>query len=116
MTNLPQRIEQAGADQQREMLELAFVAIHGRDPLNVASAGKWQFRQATFYIMLDAEAYVDAALSLIPEGWGKDVADLEGGGSICHVWNDSIEQDFGGHGKTWAFSIAAAALRARAAS
>lgn len=62
------RIESAGPDEQRELLEKVWQELHflGGDP-----EGEWDSCRLCqrFHNMLDAEAYLSAAEMLVPEGW-----------------------------------------------
>lgn len=64
MTDLIARLEAATADQQRELLLEAFDELY---PQHLDTTVR-----ARFIIMLDAEAYESAALTLVPEGWQVD--------------------------------------------
>lgn len=65
LLELAQRAEKAGPDEQRELLVGAFVRING-----IERAANEFWRNATEYSFrakLDAEAYLDAAMMLLPE-------------------------------------------------
>lgn len=62
MTDLSDRIEAAGPEQQRDLLEDLFETLH--PPHRDLDEKRRRFRA-----MLDAEAYLDAALMLVPKGW-----------------------------------------------
>lgn len=67
---LIERLEQATADQQRELLVSAYEAIHGERPcLAGRKLGRWLSNFQPFSKMLDAQAYESAAMTLVPEGW-----------------------------------------------
>lgn len=80
----PKTIEQASPD-VREVLELAFFDIYGREPdkAHIPEWNQWRDREIRFTRFLDAEAYTDAALMLVPEGWGFTVADYWCDGDEC---------------------------------
>jgi len=71
--NLPHRIEQAGAEDQRALLEEAATSFWGADPntlpLNENSAIVQIERWRCFNCMLDASAWESATMMLMPEGW-----------------------------------------------
>lgn len=73
LLSLAERVEAAGAGEQREMLESAFRAIHGEKPARIPGGSPewlaWLDRYNPFHRMLEAKAYESAALSLVPEGW-----------------------------------------------
>lgn len=58
-TDLITRIESAGPDEQRELLIEAFIIVYPGDNRRL-----WSHFQRS----LNAEAYIDAALMLLPEG------------------------------------------------
>lgn len=136
MTDLAERIEAAGVDEQRAMLEEAFsilfpapdsgqamahkngwgniIAPHqsnGANPISPAFLSWWKIKQR-FTTMLDAEAYESAAMMLVPEGWdwgcgGHD----DPWGWVCppdREYNESMKA----HAATPALALAAAAIRA----
>ena len=69
---------------EREVIEALWVTVKGEPPV----AGDWQtgadFDQ--FTAMLDAGAYFDAALMLVPEGWAY-ILDTTGLFSSVSLWN-----------------------------
>lgn len=62
------RAERAGEDAQREVLEAAFTAIYNLQltPKDWGTLG-WS-KADRFLVLLDAQAYLDAAMMLVPEG------------------------------------------------
>lgn len=72
---------------------------------------EWVDGYNRFYAMLKAEAYVDAAMMLIPAGWERDIVDADNGDCIAQLQTD--DQQAWARAKTWGLAIAAAALRAR---
>ncbi len=71
-------------------------------------------RRMKFYRLLDAEAYLDAAMLMVPEGWHIEGFKQGCGATpvriVVHCWYD-IER---GSAKTPALALCAASLRARA--
>lgn len=65
-------------DHTRAMLEEAWQAIHGGNPLWWNPADRFRFTR-----LLDAEAYLDAAVMLVPEGWGMALAVDPNGKTLC---------------------------------
>lgn len=63
---LATRAEQAGPNDQRHILELAWQEVYGHFP---GSHESLPARTLLFARRLNAEAYLDAALMLVPEGW-----------------------------------------------
>jgi len=57
----------------RDSFEAAWEAIYGKDPLWWDPALRFRFNR-----MLDAEAYLDAAVMLVPEGWEWCVDNWDG--------------------------------------
>lgn len=98
----------------REMLEAAFAQMYGLtlaardwDALNWAPANR--FRR-----FLDAEAYTDAALMLVPEGWRFRLMSSDFEGFLAEVWNDGVDDcEFADRGPIPALAIAQAAIKAR---
>ena len=66
LLELATRAEQAGVDEQRHILELAWQEVYGHFP---GSHESLPARTLLFARRLNAEAYLDAALMLVPEGW-----------------------------------------------
>ena len=63
---LPHRIEAAEGAEQRHMLELAWQEVHGEFP----GGCEWHSEaNQRFARLLNAGAYLDAALMLVPKGW-----------------------------------------------
>ena len=75
----------------------------------------WQQRQAHFYGLLEAGASLDAAMSLVPEGWSKLIQDSDFDGAICELWHEQSDSEANTRAKTWPLALTAASLRARAA-
>lgn len=75
MTDLIQRCEQADEGMQRELLVEAFVAVFGEMPKQgwaftyKPEYVQWARLERSFLRKINAEAFVDAALMLVPEGW-----------------------------------------------
>ncbi len=117
MADLADRIEAATADQQREMLELAWEAIHGSKPRTNRGGHN---PENLFVGKLNVGAFVDAALSLVPEGWWLQyLGDLIGGAACRLETNGPPSQSIGAglSGKppvaTRALAVCLAAIRAR---
>lgn len=93
----------------REVLEGAFAQVHGLtlapkdwDALDWAPANR--FRR-----FLDAEAYLDAAMMLVPDGWGYQIMPL-----FCVLRHPHLrELDVEAHGNHPAIALANAALKAK---
>lgn len=67
---LSQRIQTASADETRALLEEAYEAVHGKscDWLFWYGEIEQKHEARAFDNMLNAEAYLDAAMMLLPEG------------------------------------------------
>ena len=66
----PDQIETATAEQQREVLEAAWRKLRGDEYVKTGVNHFYRFQA-----LLDAEAYLDAALMLVPEGdWALAVS------------------------------------------
>lgn len=115
--SLAERIEAAGVDEQRAMLEEAWAAIYGV-PSGVAASDKRVWHWLRFVNMLDAEAYESAAMMLVPEGMRVAIMIVEDGRAAVNLWwpgEDApnvprLEPLFA----TPALALAAAAIRAGA--
>ena len=107
------RIEQAAPD-VREVLELAFFDIYGREPdkVHIPEWNQWRDREMRFRRFLDAEAYTDAALMLVPVGGSWAVGMQSGGVSGASVFLNGGAM-FRTEAATPALAIAAASLRAK---
>lgn len=135
----PKAIEQASPD-VREVLELAFFAVFGPKPPSEYDGRAWTRNEpdfspaweawvkadVRFKRMLDAEAYLDAAMMLVPEGWlTRIVSFAEGNDSTSVYWRCGLrtwDRDDDGvvHPRgyicvsdTPALAIAASSLRAK---
>lgn len=81
---LARQCEDAGADRQRDLLLSAGrLLLHDRQGRNVNG-----LRWAEFVSKLDAEAYLDAALMLVPEGWCWMAGERDPGRFRAHVNNN----------------------------
>jgi len=83
----------------------------------------WHVRQVAFYEFVYAEAWLDAAMSLVPEGWaictGHGVEGEQGSYFTMLTYLDpetESETVREATGDNWAATICAAALRAKAQS
>ena len=75
------------------------------------SSGKWKTTARQGY---EYTASIDAAMTLVPEGGFAEINTYEN--PDCFVWPGKGEECFQGTGATPAIALAAAAIRARAAS
>ena len=92
----------------REVLEGAWLEIHheGYPPENERDTCRLCDRFRRF---LDAEAYLDAAMMLVPEGWGYQIMPL-----FCVLRHSHLrELDVEAHGNHPAIALATAALKAK---
>lgn len=112
-----ERCEAATGTEQYQALEAAWTAINGREP----NRAGWFDQRHAFQRMLAVGAFIDAALTLVPEGCRFIKAKLERHWPPAEGWY--YEAMVGRHGGEWgegsaatvALAICAAALRARAA-
>ncbi len=118
---LAERIEQAGADEQRELLEDAFYLLH---PIPADASTRWRAGRQTdedeahhkrlrrFQTLMGAEAFESAALMLIdPERYHWT---LESRSFWLRWLNAGVVSELHAKAATPALAVAAAALRARA--
>lgn len=128
LLELATRAEQAGADKQREMLLLAWNATLGasdkpewwdlRDGIEVLVPHSLHEIWRSFEAKLDAEAYLDAAMMLMPEGWNAQIGLLP---ARSRYWVELAKPEhdpllvgkyFGRTNSTLALALVAAVLRA----
>ena len=117
---LAERVEAATSTEQREMLEAAFVAIHGPKPERVHGGSPewlaWLDLHNPFFALLQAGGFLDAAMSLVPSRcFGAKVSSHTDctGGATC--W-DSRGYPYSVNVATPALALTAAACRAIAGS
>lgn len=117
--NAPTTIAATGkapdAENVREVLEAAWNTIHGdqKAPWERLAFGVGRSRFRRF---LDTEAYTDAALMLVPEGWQCVVAIFSDGSAEAILTDDRVNpvrlNDIERMGETPALAITLAALTA----
>ena len=120
MTELARRCEDAEgpADFDRDMLIDIFRTLRPRS--SFANGGDSDEARNTFIRLWEGGAPLDAAMTLVPDGWSIGLGDLRGYAPI--IWrahlrdhNDpsaSSRRWVEGHAKTAALALCAAALRA----
>lgn len=121
MTDTRQALEEAW-DKIHPMPELSDIV--SRDEFLMAMEVSWPAR-SRFRRFLDAEAWTDAALMLVPEGWGWNVSQpnakaiasglLKEETPVRGEVENGFEQRFIVAGETPALAIAQAAIRAKEA-
>lgn len=74
MTDLIQRCEQADEGMQRELLVEAWQAVSESHDSRSEWRKQWRAHWRLFARKLDADAFVDAALMLVPEGMRDEIA------------------------------------------
>ena len=110
------RVEQGSPDQQRELLWDAFSTIWPQVASGAWDAiDAWYARQDAFDAMLDAEAYLSAAETLVPEGWGWGAGNCsekdDSWASVTSPHGDCLDYD--AYASTPALALLAAILWAR---
>jgi hypothetical protein len=144
LVELAARVEAATAEQQPELLRLAFYACFGdplaADFLSDRERPAWIERESRFFRMIDVEAFESAAMALVPEGWrwvmrqaSPDKANPNEKGFFARLETADFESVTWGKGSDWlteviagqdvfvwaatpALALTAACLRARAAA
>lgn len=129
LIELAERCEKASADanEQRALLREAFEAIHGPKPERVhggsAEMTAYLYKFNPFYSLITHYGFLDAAMTLVPEDAGKDVAGerfrleswASNGVHALHVrasaWVAGAKRVYAA---TPALALCAASLRARA--
>jgi len=102
-------------DHTRAMLEEAWVAIHGND-LRLylctpdADPNSPPERHDYFTRLLDLEAYLDAAVMLVPEGWNACIW-TTGAATLRHPVNPM--KDIPANAETPALALLAAIMKAK---
>lgn len=104
MTNLATRAEQAAPEDARALLVEAFALVHGRHPSSLVLSHR------AFIRKLDAEAYLDAAMMLIPEGIKWSVSTFGARGGTAQIDNRCRTA------ATPALALLAAIIRAKGAT
>lgn len=116
LLSLAVRVEAAEAREQRALLMEAYETVFGGPectPINKwpgYSSPRWD----RFHMMLDAEAYESAAMTLVPEGWTWTLNHLERSTSAHMLSPGPYPTKARAVAATPALALAAAALRARA--
>jgi len=117
---LSQRIQTASADETRALLEEAYEAVHGKscDWFRYYGEIDQKHDARAFDNMLNAEAYLDAAMMLLPEGWMWSIGSdgPEEGPWACLTAIKDLCEDISCCAATPALALCAAALIAREAS
>ena len=98
---LAARCEAASADEQRELIWEAAIAVRVAGDL---------MRE-----MFEAGAFLDAAMTLVPEGLRRiEFGTYEAGGAWAYVWSVPTDEKGEADAATEALALTAAALKARA--
>ena len=106
---LPQRIEAAEGAEQRHMLELAWQEVHGEFP----GGCEWHSEaNQRFARLLNAGAYLNAALTLVPEGYDWSLDNFDGDQGKPHAWVCKDGPFYNATAATPALALCAAALKA----
>jgi len=113
-SDLIARIEAAQPGETRGLLELAWNAVHDHQkaPWQKLAVGDGMERFRRF---LEAEAYFDAAMMLVPEGWRYGIMG-RAGYVECGIGPEEECAVFTGRSETPALALAAASLKAKDAS
>jgi hypothetical protein len=122
---LAERCEQATDQYQRRLLSETYRELFGGPDTIIISRwpGYISPRWDSFHKMLEAEAFLDAAMTLIPAGWVLSQLGINGKRDKWSVllwvddeWTDLHPNAPCGDAATPALAICAAALRAKATS
>ena len=117
---LASRVEAATGAEQREMLEAAFVAVHGPKPERVHGGSPellaWLALHNPFFALLQAGGFLDAAMSLVPSG--LILRNYQSSRFVPHSCEVALSWAHGGwlgnSDHSFALALTAACLRARA--
>ncbi len=121
---LSERIASASVEQTRDMLEEAWEYVHGPTPQpnfddwNEGNLPPEYIIHERFATFLVVEAYHDAAMMLIPEGWTYE--GRQGPSGFPHMWTlstikcgDARYTTVTGRGRSAPLAIAAAAVKVK---
>lgn len=112
----------------RQVMEEAFVAIFGPEPPSEYDGRAWTRNEPDFspawtaYIgkrnrfhrFLDAEAWTDAAMMLVPEGWDFSIERYDKGKCAAYIWPCGYRDNaWLSERPTPALALAQACLKAR---
>lgn len=109
---------EAASGPDRELMCAAYRAVFPEVSAGTWDAiDDWDARYDRFCAMLDVSAYIDAAATLVPEGWDYGVQCLGEDGSTASVWRHGWHDDtvIMCHTQEPAPALVSAALRAHAA-
>ena len=120
LLKLAERCEAATAGYQRRLLSEAYREIFGGP--ECITIDRWPGYQSprwdAFHKKLEAEAFLDAAMTLVPEGWTYEA--YQGPSGQPHRWKlrtigdgDKFYTEVEAKAATSALALCAAALRAR---
>jgi hypothetical protein len=115
LRELAERCEAATAGYQRRLLSEAYREIFGGP--ECITIDRWPGYQSprwdAFHKKLEAEAFLDAAMTLVPEGWFLNGVYENGEGKTYATLRKCNVGDVHGSATTPALALCAAALRAR---
>ena len=117
LTALIARVEAATADEQASVLMEVGRALANAPPANTTLEA-WGRRWAQFRNWVHDKAFLDAALTLVPEEWGREFWHEPGEKAQGNVWPPRRRfprWTCSGFAATPALALTAAALRARLA-
>jgi hypothetical protein len=111
LLSLAERVEQASAEDQRHLIEQAAaqLALHQLWPPKADDTAL----AARFFAFLNAGAFLDAAMTLVPEGWNWR---LESWRLVASAKLQRDNRVLGGDATTPALALTAACLRTHALS
>lgn len=119
LLQLAERCEKASANEQGDALREAYGAVFGFLPRDMALKDMPEGalkRQARFTGLMNTEAFLDAAMMLVPEGFAYSVGNINPETCRCNAYVVPPTFDIGANirtGATPALALCAAALRAR---
>lgn len=107
MTDLTTRIEQAGEGEQRELL------LDAWDVIAKSRGAAWAKENAgSFCAKIEVQAYLDAAMMLVPEGTEWNAGRFSDGTGTSSLWIDDMNEFTGDGVSTPALALLSAILRA----
>lgn len=98
-------------------LDFCIYEALGNEYEMIGKFGVWKRAGAQWPATADSvppyTASIDAALTLVPEGWRKSIIDADNGNAIVELWQDEGDGEVGAQAATAALALVAASLRAR---
>lgn len=110
LRDLIERVEQAeGPDRE---LDFEIARAVGHVPLNTVFKDNGAWNGGLGYTVRRYSESLDAAMTLVPEGWTRDIRDADNGDCLVLLEREGPDRQEYSRAKTWSLAIVAASLRA----